>query len=64
MLCLSLSIRAVVRALCAFLSCFRVHFIYADYCKVFNERINDDDDDEIVLMTAFVHIQEADTILT
>jgi len=42
-----LSIRAVVRALCGFLSCFRVHFIYA-YCTVFNERINDDDIDLLV----------------
>jgi len=42
MLCLSLSIRAVIRALCTFLSCSRVHFIYA-YCTVFNERINDED---------------------
>jgi len=45
MLCLSLSIRAVVRALCAFLQCSLVHFIYA-YCTVFNKRINDDDDDD------------------
>jgi len=45
MLCLSLSIRAAVRALCAFLSCSRVHFIFA-YCIVFNARINDDDDDD------------------
>jgi len=41
----------VVRAPCAFLSCSRVHFIYA-YCTIFNERINydddDDDDDEII----------------
>jgi len=44
MLRLSLSIMAVVRALCAFLSYSRVHFIFA-YCTVFNERINDDDDD-------------------
>jgi len=46
MLRFSLSIRAVVRAFCAFLSCSRVHFIYA-YCTVFNERINDYDDDEV-----------------
>jgi len=45
MLCLSLSIRAVVRALFAFLSCSRLHFIYA-YCTVFNKRINDDNDDD------------------
>jgi len=45
MLRLSVSIRAVVRALCAFLSCSRVHFIFT-YCTVFNERINDDDDDD------------------
>jgi len=52
MLCLSLFIRAVVRALCAFLSCSRVHFIHA-YCTVFNERINDDDvndDDDLSLV--------------
>jgi len=37
-------LRAVVRALCAFLPCSRVHFIFA-YCTVFNEGINDDNDE-------------------
>jgi len=45
MLCHSLFISAVIRTLCAFLSCFCVHFIYA-YCTAFIERINDDDDDD------------------
>jgi len=45
MLCLSLSIRVVLRVHCAFLSCCRVHFIFS-YCTAFNERINDDDDDD------------------
>jgi len=53
-LCLSLSIRAAVRALCAFLSCSRVHFIFA-YCTVFNERINNDDDDELPITSSVYH---------